>query len=84
LPLQEQLKQTDFFKLIFEFLKISKELHTILAAGTYLAEGQWLEEQKNRKKIRMFREGTRIPTVSTTEEQFLAPLLGTRHLCGDV
>jgi hypothetical protein len=27
-----------------EFLKISKELHTVLAARTHLAEGQWLEE----------------------------------------
>jgi hypothetical protein len=31
-----------------EFLKISKELHTVLAARTHLAEGQWLEEQQNR------------------------------------
>jgi hypothetical protein len=54
LPLQEQLR------LMFEFLKMSKELHTILAAETHLAEGQWLEEQQNREKLRMFREGNTI------------------------
>jgi hypothetical protein len=60
--------QTDrFFKLIFEFLQISKELHTISAAETHLAGGQWLEKQQNREKLLMFREGTRIPTVSRTE-----------------
>jgi hypothetical protein len=52
--------------LILEFLKISKELHIVLAARTHLAEGQWLEEQQNREKLPMFREGTRVPTVSRT------------------
>jgi hypothetical protein len=40
------------------------ELQTKLAAETHLAEGQWLEEQQNVEKLRMFREGTRSPTVS--------------------
>jgi hypothetical protein len=57
-----------------ECLKISKELHTVLAARTHLAEGQWLEEQQNGEKLRMFREGTRIPTVSWTEGQFITSL----------
>jgi hypothetical protein len=70
LPLQEKFKQTDFLKLILKFLKISEEFHTILAAETNLAEGQWLEEQQNREKLRMFIKGTRIPTVSRTEGQF--------------
>jgi hypothetical protein len=38
-----------------EFLKISVDLRTALAAETHLAEGQWLEEQLNMVKLRMFR-----------------------------
>jgi hypothetical protein len=57
-----------------EFLKISIALQTALAAETHLAEGQWLEEQLNMVKLSMFREGTRMPTVSRREGQHLAPL----------
>jgi hypothetical protein len=60
-----------------QFLEISKELHTVLAARTHLADGQWLEEQQNREKLRMFREGTRIPTVSRTEGQFIIIIIIT-------
>jgi hypothetical protein len=45
-----------------------------LAAETHLAEGQWLKEQLNVVKLRMFRVGTRVPTVSRTEGQYLVPL----------
>jgi hypothetical protein len=41
--------------------KIICNLQTVFAAGTHLAEGQWLKE------LRMFRVGTRMPTVSRTE-----------------
>jgi hypothetical protein len=58
-----------FVKFTREFIKISTELQTKLAAKAHLAEGQWLEEQQNVEKLRMFREGTRIPTVSRTEGQ---------------
>jgi hypothetical protein len=44
-----------------------------LAADTHLAEGQWLKEQLNVVKLRMFRVGTQMPTVSRTEGQFLVP-----------
>jgi hypothetical protein len=46
-----------------ELLKISVYLHTALAAETHLAGGQWLEEQLNVVKLRMFRAGARTPTV---------------------
>jgi hypothetical protein len=55
-------------------VKISTDLQTKFAAETHLAEGQWLWEQQNVKKFRVFREGTRIPTVSRTEGQWLTPL----------
>jgi hypothetical protein len=45
------------------------DLQTAFAADTHLAEGQWLKEQLNVVKLRMFRVGTRRPTVSRTEEQ---------------
>jgi hypothetical protein len=38
-------------------------LQTKFAAETHLAEGQWLWEQQNVKKLRVFREGTRIPNI---------------------
>jgi hypothetical protein len=43
-----------------EFLTIYAYSQSALAAETYLAEGQWLEEQLNMVKLRMFRSGTRI------------------------
>jgi hypothetical protein len=44
-------------------VKISTDLQTKFAAETHLAEGQWLGEQQNVKKFRVFQEGTRIPTI---------------------
>jgi fumarate reductase subunit C len=44
-------------------VKISTDLQTTFAAEAHLAQGQWLWEQQNVEKFRMFREGTRIPTV---------------------
>jgi hypothetical protein len=57
-----------------ELLKISVSLQTAFAAETHLAEGQWLEEQVNTVKLRMFRRETRMPIVSRAEGQHLAPL----------
>jgi hypothetical protein len=53
--------------------KKSINLQTALAADTHLPEGQWLKEQLNVVKLRMFRVGTRRPTSSRTEGQYLAP-----------
>jgi hypothetical protein len=53
---------------------MSVDLQTASAADTHLAEGQWLKEQLNVVKLRMFRVGTRMPTVSRAEGQCLAPL----------
>jgi hypothetical protein len=57
-----------------EFLKISVDLQSTFAAETRRAEGQWLKEQLNVVKLRMFRVGTRMPTVSKTDGQYLVPL----------
>jgi hypothetical protein len=57
-----------------DLLKISVDLETAFTAETHLAEGQWLKEQLNVVKLRMFRVGTRMPTVSRTEGQCLVPL----------
>jgi hypothetical protein len=65
--------QLRLFKLKHYLLKISIDLQTALAADTHLAEGQWLKEQLNVVKLRMFRVGTRRPTVSRTEGQYLVP-----------
>jgi hypothetical protein len=62
------------FKLKHGLLKISVDLQTALAADTHLAERQWLKEQLNMLKLRMFRLGARMPTVSKTEGQYLVPL----------
>jgi hypothetical protein len=66
--------QTRLLKLNYALLKISTNLQTECAAETRLAVGQWLEEQLNIDKFRMFRVGTRKPTASRTEGQNLAPL----------
>jgi hypothetical protein len=50
------------------------DLQTAFAADTHFAEGQWLKEELNVLKLRMFRVGTRMPTVSRTEGQYLVPL----------
>jgi hypothetical protein len=65
-----QLRQLIFKR---EFLKISVELQTAFTAETRLDEGQCLE-QLNVVKLRMFRVGTRMQTVSRTQGQHLLPL----------
>jgi hypothetical protein len=62
------------FKLKHDLLKISADLQTPFAADTHLAEGQWLKKQLKVVKLRMFRVGTRMPSVSRTEGQYLVPL----------
>ncbi|PNF21364.1 hypothetical protein B7P43_G16928 [Cryptotermes secundus] len=53
---------------------MSTSSQTKFAATTHLAVGQRLKEQLNVEKFRMFREGTRKPTASRTEEQYVVPL----------
>jgi hypothetical protein len=62
------------FKLKHDLLKISVGLQTAFAPDTHLAEGQWLKEQLNVVKLRMFRVETRMSTVFRTEGQYLVPL----------
>jgi hypothetical protein len=74
---QEKKRKNDrtrLFKLKYLLLKIYTNVQTEFAAETNLAVGQWLEEQLNIEKFRMFRVGTRKPTASRTEGQDLAPL----------
>jgi hypothetical protein len=71
---QRKMDQLRLFKLKHDLLKISVDLQTAFAADIHLAEGQWLKEQLNVAKLRMFRVGTRVPTVSRTEGQYLVPL----------
>jgi hypothetical protein len=66
----DQLKN---FTLKNYLLKISVHSQTEFAADTHLAEGQGLKKQLNVVKLRMFRVGTLMPTVSRTEGQYLAP-----------
>jgi hypothetical protein len=61
-------------KLKRDLIKISVDLQTAFAAETHLAEGQWLKEQLSMAKLRTFRVGTRMQTVSRTEGQCLVPL----------
>jgi hypothetical protein len=68
------MDQLRLLKLKHDLLEISVYLQTAFAAETHLAEGQWLKEQLNVVKLRMFRVGTRRPTVSRTEGQCLVPL----------
>jgi hypothetical protein len=49
------------------------DLQTAFSAETHLAELQWLKEQLNVVKLRMFRVATRTPTVSRTDGQYLVP-----------
>jgi hypothetical protein len=58
-----KVNQLRLFKLNRDLLKISINLQTALAADTHLAEGQRLKVQMNVVKLRMFRVGTRRPTV---------------------
>jgi hypothetical protein len=71
---QRKVNQLSLFKLKHDLLKISIDLQTALAADTHLAEGQWPKEQLNVVKLRMYRVGTRRPTVTRTEGQYLVPL----------
>jgi hypothetical protein len=66
---QRKMDQLRLSKLKHDLLKISVDLQTAFAADTHLAEGQWLKEQLNLVKLRMFRVGTRMPTVSRAEGQ---------------
>jgi hypothetical protein len=69
-----KMNQFRFSALEQGFLKISVRLQTAFSAETRLAGGQWLEAHVNMVTLRMFRIGTRMPTVSRTEGQHLAPL----------
>jgi hypothetical protein len=74
------------FTLKYDLLKISVYLQAAFVAETHLPEGQWLKEQLNVLKLRMFRVGTRMPTVSRTHGHCLAPLkhlLKTLHRSDD-
>jgi hypothetical protein len=64
---QRKMDQLRLFKVKHDSLKIYEDLQTAFAADTHLAEGQWLKEQLNVVKLRMFQVGTRMPTVSRTE-----------------
>jgi hypothetical protein len=68
------MDQLKLFALKYDLLKISVYSRTALAAETHLAAGQWLKEQLNVLKLRMFRVGTRMPTVSRTDGHCLVPL----------
>jgi hypothetical protein len=56
---------------------MSTSLQTTLAAEAHLAEGQFLLEEQTlnieKSLIRVYRTGTRRPTVSKTEGQNLDP-----------
>jgi hypothetical protein len=71
---QRRMDQLRLFTLKYDLLKIYLDLQTASVADTHLATGQWLKEQLNVVKLRMFRVGTRMPTVSRTEGQYLVPL----------
>jgi hypothetical protein len=68
------MDQLRLFRLKHDLLKLSVDLQTALTADTHLAEGQWLKEQLNVVKLRMFRVGTRMPTVSRAEGQCSVPV----------
>jgi hypothetical protein len=58
-----KIDQLRLFTFKHELLKIYLRLQTAFAAEIHLAEGQWLEEQLNTLKLRMFRVRTRMLTV---------------------
>jgi hypothetical protein len=68
------MDQIRLFTLKYDVVKISVDLQTAFAVETHLTEGQWLKEELNVVKLRMFRVGERMPTVSRTEGQCLVPL----------
>jgi hypothetical protein len=66
---ERKMDQLRLFTLKYDLLKISVDLQTSFAVEIHLAEGQWLKEQLNVLKLRVFRVGTRMPTVSRREGQ---------------
>jgi hypothetical protein len=70
---KETTKQKAFYTQT-RLTKISVDLQTAFAAETHLAEGQWLKRQPNVLKLRMFRVGTRMSTVSRTYGHCSVPL----------
>jgi hypothetical protein len=64
---ERKIEQPRLLTLKHDLLKISVDLQTAFAAETHLAQGQWLKEQLNVVKLRMFQVGTRMQTVSRAE-----------------
>jgi hypothetical protein len=63
---QRKMDQLMLFTLKYHLLNISADLQILFAAETLLDEGQWLKEQLNVLKLRMFRVGTRIIIIIIT------------------
>jgi hypothetical protein len=55
------------------FLKMLMALHTLLAAVTHLADGEFLQVAVNREEFLTLREGTRIPVVFKKDGQHFRP-----------
>jgi hypothetical protein len=66
--------QLNLFTRKHDLLKISLYLQTAFATETHLAEGQWLKEQMEVLKLRMFRVGTRMRLFPGQRGQCLVPL----------
>jgi hypothetical protein len=60
------MDQFMLFTLKHDLLKVSVDLQTAFVADKYLSDWQWLKEQLIVVKLRTFRVGTRMPTVSRT------------------
>jgi hypothetical protein len=67
---KRKIYQLRLFTFKHDLLKVFVDLQIAFAAATHLAEGQWLKEQMNVVKLRLFR----MPTVSRTEGKYLVPL----------
>jgi hypothetical protein len=59
------MDQLRLFALKYDLLKISIDLQTVFAAETHLTERQWLKEQLNVVKLRMFRVGAQMLLLLT-------------------
>jgi hypothetical protein len=68
------MNQLRLFTLKHDVLIISVHSQTAFAADTHLTERQWLKKQLKVVMLRIFRVGTRMPTVSRTEGQCLVLL----------
>jgi hypothetical protein len=68
------MDQLRLFTFKYDLLKIPADLQTASAAETHQAEEQCLKKQLNVVKLRMFRVGTGMLTVSRTEGQCLVPV----------